>query len=245
MVGLLVWKERKKGERAVSIEETAVLHMRFLRAEVLREDKTPEPVLRRRVSAALGKLRRQGITRVVLPAEFPWGDLPGRQGLQTVSTLPLRRRLAADWAGAELKGKGISPGSARVAVAADNLTGEVVRTVTELVLRYRHVLLDLPRGGEELCRQLRREYGAAVQLAPSREQMDAAEAALLFDKREIADRNICLRLYEETQPLPGLLLPPRLEEQLPPGADRGQLIAVLQEAGALKPGQVTLREMAG
>jgi hypothetical protein len=127
-----------------------------------------------------------------------------------------------------------------VAVAADNLTGEVVRTVTELVLRHRHVLLDLPRGGEELCRQLRREYGAAVLLEPSREQIEAAEAVLLFDDRNIAAGKICLRLYEEEQPLPRLLLPPLLEDQLPPGADRGQLLSALQEAGALKPGQVTL-----
>lgn len=240
MVGLLVWKERRKGERAVTLRERTVLHMRFLQAEVLREEKTPEALLRRRAVTALGKLRRQGITRVVLPEDFRWDDLALRRGLQTVSTLPLRRRLAADWVRVELEERKIPPGSARVAVAADNLTGEVVRTVTELVLRHRHVMLDLPRGGEELCRQLRREYGAAVLLGPSREQIEAAEAVLLFDDRNIAAGKICLRLYEEEQPLPRLLLPPLLEDQLPPGADRGQLLSALQEAGALKPGQVTL-----
>ena len=240
MVGLLVWKERRNRERAVTVGEVTVLHMRFLQAEVLREERTPESILRRRAAAALGKLRRQGITRVVLPTDFPWSDLPGRQGLRIVSTLPLRRRLAADWVRVELEEKKIPPGSARVAVVADALTGEMVRTVTELVLRHRHVLLDLPRGGEELCRQLRREYGAAVLLAPSREQIETAEAVLLFDAREITAGQICLRLYEEEQLLPRLLLPPLLEEQLPPGADRGQLLGALQEAGALKPGQVTL-----
>ena len=77
-------------------------------------------------------------------------------------------------------------------------------------------------------------------LGPSREQIEAAEAVLLFDDRNIAAGKICLRLYEEEQPLPRLLLPPLLEDQLPPGADRGQLLSALQEAGALKPGQVTL-----
>jgi len=40
--------------------------------------------------------------------------------------------------------------------------------------------------------------------------------------------------------LPGLLLPPALERQLPQGVDRVSLLAALQEAGALKPGQITL-----
>ena len=45
------------------------------------------------------------------------------------------------------------------------------------------------------------------------------------------------RLYER---LPALALPPVLEEALPEGADRGQLLAALQEAGVLKRGQISL-----
>ena len=36
------------------------------------------------------------------------------------------------------------------------------------------------------------------------------------------------------------LLPPAMEERLPAGADRGQLLAALREAGALRPGQITV-----
>ena len=43
---------------------------------------------------------------------------------------------------------------------------------------------------------------------------------------------LALRLYDEAQPLPVLTLPPELEEGLPQGANRGQLLAVLREAGA-------------
>ena len=44
-----------------------------------------------------------------------------------------------------------------MAVCAAQMTGELVRTVTELALRHRYVLLDLPYGGEDHCRQLRKE----------------------------------------------------------------------------------------
>ena len=44
----------------------------------------------------------------------------------------------------------------------------------------------------------------------------------------------------EKQALPFLSLPPSLEEALPKGVDRGQLLAVLREAGMLKREQIAL-----
>ena len=136
----------------------------------------------------------------------------------------------------------LSPGNAKVAVAGSQLTGELVRTVTELSLRNRYVLLDLPYGGEELCRQLRREYGVTLLLSPAKEQLEGADVLLLFDRREdLKPGGVVLPLYEGAQtPLPPLLLPPAMEERLPAGADRGQLLAALREAGALRPGQITV-----
>ena len=40
--------------------------------------------------------------------------------------------------------------------------------------------------------------------------------------------------------LPPLLLPPALEEKLPKGCDRGQLLAALREQGTLRPGQIAV-----
>ena len=51
---------------------------------------------------------------------------------------------------------------------------------------------------------------------------------------------VALRLYDEEQALPPLALPPGMEEAVPPGVDRGQLLAVLREAGALKREQIAL-----
>ena len=235
MVGLLLWKGAEGRRKAVTLREEPVLQMRCLRAEILRGPRTPEAVLRRRFTAALKKMKKAGITRVILPAGWSCDALP--QGMEIESTLPLRRALAADWVRKELEEKGLHPASARVAVMASHLSGEVVRTVTELTLRHRYVLLDVPHGGEELCRRLRREYGVAVQLGPDRGRLEEAEALVLFDPAENLPRNpVVLPLYDGNTPLPRLLLPPAWEDLLPQGADRTQLLAAMLRYGVIRPG---------
>lgn len=243
MIGILAWEQPQRGRRAAPLREVSILHMRFLRAAVVRGPRTPEAVVRRRVQAAARRLRRAGVTRAVLPADFTQTGLLDKAGLRPVSTLALRRSLAADLVRAAAARQGLSPGSARVAVSGDQLTGELVRTVTELALGHRYVLLDLPYGGDELCRQLRREYGVSLLLGPSAEQLDGAEVLVLFHDRPGLRRHngVVLALYEggETA-MPPLVLPPALEEKLPEGADRLQLLAALREGGALRPGQIAV-----
>lgn len=240
MVGLFTWAEPGKGQKSLRLEERHILRMRFLQAEVV--SGPHGAILRRRVLAAGKRLRKRGVTQVVLPEAFPFREQLTKCGLRPVSTLALRRALAADWVRAGLEERGRPVAGARVAVVAASLTGEAVRTVTELCLRHRYVLLDLPYGGEELCRQLRREYGVSLLLGPSKDQLEGAEALVLFDPRtDLSLKNpVALRLYDEKQPLPPLALPPEAEEALPKGADRGQLLAVLREAGALKREQIVL-----
>ena len=238
MIGLWTWTG--KGQRGVVLSERIVLRMRFLQAETAWS--AHPAILRRRCMAAGRKLRKRGVTQVVLPEDFPFQEQLKKCGLRPAGTLALRRALAADWVRAGLAEKGQPVAGARVAVSAASLTGEVVRTVTELALRHRYVLLDLPYGGEELCRQLRREYGVSLLLGPSKDQLEGAEALVLFDARtDLSLGNpVALRLYDEEQALPLLSLPPNLEGVLPEGVNRGQLLAVLREAGALKREQILL-----
>lgn len=236
MIGLLIWEEVQKGvrQKPVAIREEILLHNRFLRAEVLRGSRTPERILHRRVLAAEKRLRKAGVTEIILPNHFTMTE--HLDGIQPVSTLPLRQALAADWLRRELKERGLRPADTRTAVAADRLTGEVVRTVTDLALRHRHVLLDVPYGGEELCRSLRREYGVSLLLAEN-VQRQGADAWVLFSPREQAgEKALVLPLYDEAFPMPLPVLPPALEEKLPLGADRLQLLTVLVRNGAIRAG---------
>lgn len=243
MVGMLVWSVPRKGkrEKSVLLRERSILHMRVCCAEIQKGPRTPESVLRRRVRDAVKRLRKAGVSRVVLPEDFSWADLLERQGLTPVSTLPLRRALAADWVRWSLRERGVPAAQARVAVAAESMTGEVARTVTDLALRHRYVLLSVPYGGEELSHRLRREYGVSLLLAPSREQLEGADAVLLFAARTDLRGGGVLPLYDESAPLPPVALPPALEDALPPGVVRPQLLTLLLEGGVLRPGQMTLQ----
>jgi len=238
MTGLFVWKEPRKGQKSIVVRECSVLHVRFFQVEITRGSKTPEAVLRRRVLAAGKKLRKLGVGEVVMAEWFPFGEQLRKCGLQPISTLPLRRMMAADWVRAALEEKRLPAAGAKVAVTAAQLTGQVVRTVTELVLRHRYVLLDVPYGGEELCRRLRREYGVSLLLEPDLKQLEEAEVLVAFDQREdLSGKNaVVIPLYEETAPMPPLSLPPALEEKLPTGVNRTQMLAFLQNAGAIRPG---------
>ena len=230
MIGMMTWTPPAGGvrQKSVVLETRALLHLRVAWASVARGPRTPEALVRRRVLTAAKRLA--------------YGEQLEKVGVAPVSTLPLRRALAADLARAVMAGRNLSGGSARLAVAGDQLSGELVRTVTELALGNRYVLLDVPYGGDTLANQLRREYGVSLLLSPTRQQMEEADVLVLFAARTDLRRRdpAVLRLYDEAAPLPPLLLPPVLEGQMPPGLCRPQLLAVLVESGVLRPGQITV-----
>lgn len=247
MLGMILWKDIQagRGEKSVELRERRILGCRFLCVEIRRTEK--QTALRRRLRKAGKLLHQAGVREAVFP-EGVERELVESQGIAPVSTLPLRRMLAAEWVSALLAEEGVSPAGARVAVTAERLTGEITRTVTELALRHRYVLLDLDQGGEALCRHLRREYGVAVQLSPTEEQLAEADARVLFSpcpKQQKEGAGAVLRIYSEAEALPALALPPEAEEQLPQGLNRGELLAALYGAGALRPGDFTLVRKSG
>ena len=224
MVGLLRWNQEGRFLRPIPLREVNILHVRFLCADMSRGERMSAAAERRKLRSAGKKLLRQGIERVVLPSDVPADALP--EGLRPAGTLSLRRAIAADWCGALLM------------VTANALSGEVVRTVTELALRHRYLLMEVPYGGEELCRRLRREYGVSLLLHPG--AGETADIQLAFDVAERRGESF-LPLYDETFPMPHLTLPPEIEARLPEQANRGQLLSVLWETGVLRPGQVSVQ----
>lgn len=244
MIGLLVWKSPERGvqQKRIVSQPCSVLQMRMLRVEVLRGEKTPEAVMRRRVAAAAKRFRREGITEIVPPEGFAYLPQLEKEGVRAVSGLSLARALAGRLVRREAERIGKAPTEIRVAVCGEALTGELVRTVRELALLYRYVMLEVPAGGEELSGQLRREYGVSLLVNPGRAQMEQADVTALFSPGEAGTgQGVTIALYEGVElRLPSLGLPPLLAEQLPPGVERTALLAALHRCGAIRAEQIRL-----
>jgi len=188
MVGMMLWEPSGHWNRPVTLKEVSVLHIRFLCAWMAQDRRRNHLTERRRLRTAGKKLLRQRVEQVVLPAGASAEALP--EGLRPVETLSLRRAIAADWCGELLRFRGENPAGARVLITADALSGEVVRTVTELALRHRYLILKVPFGGEELCRRLRREYGVSIVLNPKMEQ-EQVSLHMAFDPRAVTGASFC------------------------------------------------------
>ena len=101
MIGMLIWDRAGHGLRPVRMKEISVLHVRFLCGEVTALERTAAVARSHRLRTAGRRLLRQGVERVVLPEGSAADVLP--KGLRPVSTLALRRAIAADWAGELLR----------------------------------------------------------------------------------------------------------------------------------------------
>ena len=246
MIGYVNWTSRmeKRLRKQPALREIVVLNMRMLQLQLPRGGRTPEALARRRCRAGARALQRLGVTRAVFEEDFPYLDEFARRGILPVDPLPLLRSLAAPWTQAVMAEKGLSPHRAVIAVAGDRLSGELTRAVTELCLRNRYVQLSVPYGGENLCRELRREYGVSLVLTERKEQLETADVLVLFQPREDLARcnKVVLDLSGRSagEPVPTLRLPDELEARLPRGCSRVQLFAALTSAGALRPGQIEI-----
>ena len=154
-----------------------------------------------------------------------------------MDTLPLRQALAAPLTRRRLEEKGIAATEAVVAVVGSRAGRELLETAKSLALSYRYVLLSV-RGGEEFARSLRRDYGVSLLLKPSIEQLDRADALLLFTPRnDLAQENpILYTLYPGGEAGRGrlpLCLPEALAGQLEPNCGYEQLAAALYTMGEL------------
>lgn len=206
----------------------------------------PLALYRARQGARL--LRESGVRTAVFPVDFPYTALFIRQGILPVDTLPLRRTLAAPLVRRRLESLGCQPTQAVVAVSGERASREVLETAKALALSYRYVLLSA-RGGEDFARSLRREYGISLLLDPAPDQIDRADALVLFAPRgDLAQNNkILYTLYPGGEAGRGrlpLCLPKALEEQAESNCDLEQLTAALYSQGVL-PLETLLAEIPG
>lgn len=180
-----------------------------------------EQRLARRLEKLEGALRRAGVSRVVLPAGFPYAGRLRR--LEIVEPLELYRAAADVLTLGWLTGRGIAPERGRVALTGPRLSPELRQAAERLCRRVRAVRVDAPEG-EDYARALQRECGVPV--VPPTAPVDVTVA---FGPTASP---AALRLYGEAPCLGGLRLTGEGLE-LPPELE-GPLLALLWERGSLR-----------
>ena len=235
MIGYIIYGE---GPRRPELGERQLSGGIFvtLRMGLAARPNGPLALFRARQGARM--LREAGVRTAVFPVDFPYTALFIRQGVLPVDTLPLRRTLAAPLTRRRLENGGFQPTQAVAAVSGDRAVREVTECAKALALSYRYVLLSVRGDGSAFAKNLRREYGISLLLDPSPDQLDRADALVLFSPRtDLALNNpILYTLYPGGEAGRGrlpLCLPPALAEQTETNCDREQLAAALYAMGAL------------
>ena len=236
MLGYITYGD---GPRRPEMGERQILGGRFITLGMNGSAHPRGPLALRRAAVGARRLREAGVRAAVFPVDFPYMAVFLRQGIVPVDTLPLRRALAAPLTRRRLEEMGLSPTEAVVAVSGERAGRELAETAKALAISFRYVRLSVGSGGEEFARTLRREYGISLLLKPSVEQLDRADALLLFSPRgDLAGENaIFYALYPGGEAGQGRLplpLPAALAEQVEPNCGGEQLAAALYAMGALR-----------
>lgn len=225
MFGQLVMVRRGRGQTAAG----RLYGLPVLRAEVDLNGFWGERRLRR----AARLLRRGGVLRVLVPPDFDrWPELSAF-GLRPMDPELLIRAQSVPLALAALERRGLLPGRATVALRGLRVDWDMARTAEALCSQVRGLVIDVPRGGEELALRLRREFGVPVLPGGERGQL-----ALAFQEGRPVLEETVLELWGSQPRLAGLRLSvPGLEEgdqwDLP-------LLAALWEGGKLGPGDIKI-----
>ena len=190
------------------------------------------------------RMVEQGVRSAVFSADFPYTSLFIRQGIRFVDPLPLRRALCASCVHRRLEELGICAARAVVAIAAQYMSREVEETIRAIAVNYRYILLSVGSGGEAFARDMLRRYGTALLLSPTREQLERADALILFAPRpdlRQENRVLCVLHHggKSGRGYMDLRLADRPGMQMDPDWPQEQLAAALYGMGVLKPEMVT------
>lgn len=211
MLGRMRWGRGRK----VVLEAEQILGLSLLSVELPQGSRRPE----RMVQKGAELLRRNRVTRVLVPAEFPWWEVLAHNGLRPVETRALRCALAPAWVAAQLKRQNISPEDAVLCLRGEKGEPELERVARTLCPVIRNLILDVP-GGNMTAKRLRQEMGIPVLLGGS----FAAHLTLQFDGGPVlTGANVALP-----------------SKTLPPDCDRFPLLGVLWENGRIKIEEIAL-----
>lgn len=187
----------------------------------------------RRLRRAGKGLRRGGVLRVLVPGDFAQWPLLERFGLRPVEAEAFVRAQSVPLTLELLERRDIPPDRAAVALRGLRADRDMARTAAALCRQVRSLVVDAPRGGEELAAWLRREFGVPI-LPPG----EGCHAALRFHPDCPRGEGADLELYGPRPRLAGLRLSaPGLAE-----IDREDLplLSALWEGGKLGPGDIKI-----
>ena len=174
MYGYIVWT---KELRRPVVTEWEIQQLRFRCVAIPLRKGIPRFIQRRLVSRAAGLLHKEGVARAVFPKAFPWLDIFAEYHVFPADPMVMCRALAAELVQTRLHARGQTGKGVLVAVCTHRITEEVRRTVTELCIRNRYVILAAAERDDGFCRRLRREYGIPLVQTENPEQL--AKAAVL------------------------------------------------------------------
>lgn len=187
----------------------------------------------RRLRRAGKGLRRGGVLRVLVPGDFDRWPALALFGLRPVEVDAFVRNQSATLALELLERRGLTPDRAVVALRGVRADRDMARTAAALCRRVRRLVVDAPRGGEELAVWLRREFGVPV-LPPG----EGCHAALRFHPDCPREEGAALELYGPRPRLAGLALSaPRLAEE---DRENLPLLSALWEGGKLGPDDIKI-----
>lgn len=218
MIGQLILTPKGRGRA----EEGGLYGLRILRAEADRSGFWGEHRLRR----AGKSLRLGGALRVLAPRGFDRWPLLRELGLRPVDTEYFVRAQSVPLVLEALERRGLAPDRATVALRGLRADREMARTAAELCPRVRRLVVDAPKGGQELAQWLRQEFG--IPILPEGER---GQVALGFQAGCPRREETFLELYGQNPELAGLTITAEgLSEE-----DRDDLpvLAALWEGGRL------------
>lgn len=218
MFGLIAYRTEEKPP------EQVVDGVRFHTVQVA-EGQGPRARLSAR--AAASALRRGGVHLALFPPEYPLIQLFARRGVVPPPSAPLFRAAAPAIVRRYMRQRGVDPRAAMVAFAAERITPELCRCVTELCGEIRYPALCVPEGGESLALSLRRNFGAAVRVGTV-DALPRPDLFVTFDDTPVPGEALCL---DETLDI-------QFDDPRPVA-----LLALLYRAGALDADALSIKTL--
>ena len=242
-----------KGEVPFVFGRGALSGAEFLRLTLSLESGTRADRAERLYKKAAARLRRMRISEIVFPRGFERAEVFAEKGIIQESPLELYRKTAAEMLFFLLRARGEDPVSGTAAVFTPRATREAAAAAAALCGGFRSLALCCRSGGERLAAAIQRELGASVLLNPGRGILREIKYFIFFGGAEEHPRmglgGRCAAVNVTGGPLDfdGLeisgaefLIPERLLDGWPRGADRTALAAQLVKRGALRAGELRI-----